>query len=602
MSEMNKLSNHNWNILREIQQYVSPENDITVNDYAVMLTAPWGTGKTYFFKNTIKPFLEGKTTVTKIKDSSDELVNEISLRVIYCSLNGISNRETLVGMLDSLLKFSIYPSETSALGSAMRLANMVCGEEVVESETLKRVFLCVDDLERVPSDFIEEALGCINLYIEHKGIRILFLCAEDKLDNKDTGFGVDAVESNANEPEETEPKNNSAAKYELIKEKYIRQTLRYEPVLREIVENDESRIVLDNANTILDIFTERGCSNVRTWFYIRYYLKRIEAILQEQKYEGMEFFSKIRAEIVCALSVKSIEKRERGNEVPMFSSYTMFHAAYPFLDYFMESGVLDEEQMFRQIENVNSTKIANKKSLGEMYLNEFGKLSMLTKEELGSLLADLKRDLTSSNFAKTVGVYLRVFSEVLALQKMGYSISLSLDDFKTAMSNNEANLQYEKLIEQYQSWRHGNDPYSQRYYRLYHFGEAINDKLNWGGKKEKKEDVYSLLKQAENEKLDRTEELQLSYLIESLDLLFEEEDAKKLFDLLNVFQTGYYPDMVRRCFVVRFKDSYTKEKEMKFIESFSTLLEQQYPDGGTVSEMRDLPLILMRNDLRKLKK
>jgi hypothetical protein len=214
---------------------------------ALLLTGEWGSGKTYFVKNTL------------IKE-----INKEGVSCIYISLNGIKNSNELIRqILASKLKLSqkvIIGS--SIIKSIYELGTIIPGfekfkdikissnKDIINIFNFSKNFLVFDDLERISPDFnIADFLGFINTeFVEHNGYKILFVSNESEI--KDT-------------------------RYHLIKEKIIEHTFIYnadiEIIFAEYVKNISNKIswfYKEYDKEILEFINKYKISNLRTVFSI----------------------------------------------------------------------------------------------------------------------------------------------------------------------------------------------------------------------------------------------------------------------------------------------------------------------------------------------
>ena len=147
--------------------------------YAILINGTWGSGKTYFWKNTLTKHCENA-----------------NLKPVYLSLNGINKIETL----DYQLKIKLIPFlnkfDTNKTVSLKNLLKNI-GSAVIKSKwdidaekMLKDVeidlnlfsnnVVCFDDLERCKIP-LSEVLGYINSYVEHKNLKVTILSNEKEI-------------------------------------------------------------------------------------------------------------------------------------------------------------------------------------------------------------------------------------------------------------------------------------------------------------------------------------------------------------------------------------------------------------------------------------
>lgn len=150
--------------------------------YAILINGTWGSGKTFFWKNTL----------TKHCESA-------KLKPIYLSLNGINKIETLdyqlkIKLIPFLNKLDVKKSASIGTFSKNILSTVIKAKWDIDAEKmLKDVeidlnlfsnnVVCFDDLERCKIP-LSEVLGYVNDYVEHKNLKVIFLSHEKENDNK----------------------------------------------------------------------------------------------------------------------------------------------------------------------------------------------------------------------------------------------------------------------------------------------------------------------------------------------------------------------------------------------------------------------------------
>ncbi len=202
-------------ILESIRSYLK-ENG---TDYALMLTGPWGCGKTYFWNEHILP---------RLIDNNPSHPG-MPRRHAYVSLFGISDFDQVE---DSIL-FQLHPKVVTAAKGANVVAGTisavasVCGRSFPASagdlkkilRTLKRpeqLVVCFDDLERAAMP-VTQLLGCINNFVEHWRAKVIILCNEQEI------LGVESGEI-----------TEAAKDYQREKEKIVGRTLKLNAEQKQI--------------------------------------------------------------------------------------------------------------------------------------------------------------------------------------------------------------------------------------------------------------------------------------------------------------------------------------------------------------------------------
>ncbi len=266
-------------------------------DYAIMLNGEWGSGKTYFWNNKIKPKIESMQ------------LNGKRYTAIYMSLYGISNLEEIskkifietTQLMDKNLKKFMDASGVTSIPeyakTGLDMANFFGVTQNGDRIDYGQFFstddkvLCFDDLERANVDVID-ILGYINNFVEHDHIKTIIICNEKELSTKLKNSNLEMKTFIATYLLDKENKLNiktdkpmverirdtieyvfdKANDYERIKEKLIGETFEYAPEFNYIIngllmryENcpDLIRFLRENTNLIISTFNKSGTRNLR---------------------------------------------------------------------------------------------------------------------------------------------------------------------------------------------------------------------------------------------------------------------------------------------------------------------------------------------------
>jgi len=265
-------------------------------DYAIMINGEWGSGKTYFWNNKIKPKIDGMQ------------LNGKKYSTIYMSLYGISNLEEISKKIfiettqsldknvkkymDATGKYSIPEYAKTGLNMASAFGANPNGEKINYEKFFSTddKVLCFDDLERANVDVID-ILGYINNFVEHDHIKTIIICNEKELSTKLKNSNLEMKTfiatyildregelSNKEKPmveriqDKIEYVFDKANDYERIKEKLIGETFEYRPEFNYIIngilmryENDKEliRFLRENTPYIINTFNKSGTRNLR---------------------------------------------------------------------------------------------------------------------------------------------------------------------------------------------------------------------------------------------------------------------------------------------------------------------------------------------------
>ena len=266
-------------------------------DYAIMINGEWGSGKTYFWNNKIRPKIESMQ------------LNGKRYTAVYMSLYGISNLEDIskkifietTQLMDKNLKKYMDASGVATIPeyakTGLDMANFFGVTQNGDRIDYREFFstddkvLCFDDLERANVDVID-ILGYINNFVEHDHIKTIIICNEKELSTKLKNSNLEMKTFIATYLLDKENKLNiktdkpmverirdtieyvfdKANDYERIKEKLIGETFEYAPEFNYIINGllmryekypDLIRFLRENTGLIISTFHKSGTRNLR---------------------------------------------------------------------------------------------------------------------------------------------------------------------------------------------------------------------------------------------------------------------------------------------------------------------------------------------------
>lgn len=219
----------------ELNQYILHYIKDNHTKSAIMLTAGWGTGKSYYIQKKLIPFLAKKENG--------------AYSCLVVSLYGLKTIEDISKnlYLESRLKFLRKKSEKAAAGElvAKTIVNGIIslwGVDLYKSErTLQKLYQSIDlsqklvifeDIERSKIDIVDILSYTYNL-VEQDNVKVLLVANEDEI-----------LKHHNSEPEET-------SIYLAIKEKTISDTISYKGNLRTAI----SKLIKQFNNITLNQFT-----------------------------------------------------------------------------------------------------------------------------------------------------------------------------------------------------------------------------------------------------------------------------------------------------------------------------------------------------------
>ena len=152
---------------------------------ALMLTGEWGSGKTYYIKNSIFPSIEKDTgfipVIVSLFGETDK--NNIAQKVLFAYFDKKGENVNLsIGTIAKNLK-----NLTEAIPLIKNYVDVNkliigTGDNIFKFLPHEKLLICFDDVERMSKDIdINDFLGIINELVENKGAKIILIVNEEKI-------------------------------------------------------------------------------------------------------------------------------------------------------------------------------------------------------------------------------------------------------------------------------------------------------------------------------------------------------------------------------------------------------------------------------------
>lgn len=392
---------NNKEIIEVLDEYV----DNPKKQYAILIDGNWGCGKTHFIKNEyIKDKDTNKLYISLYGIKSKE---EINKKIYYTIIDSVIKNNKNKQMLEKAKKTgrSLSNIITPVTLSVKEIFNVDLSKikdvdisgVISLFKDIKNYILIFDDLERCDMP-INEVLGYINEYVEHKNVKVILIANENEINNinYDTNYELkvmsclnavlDFGDDNKTSNNHTTGQNGKVTldklknriellfeenkKYKAIKEKLIGFTIKYEPDLSTIYDqlvneykdknNSLYEFLLKHKEIFINIMQVNKCKNIRTVVYI---LDIFEALYNKSKsiINSTRIMDLVyRNTIFCAIGVKygiKIEKLLDGGMCNVSASLyddksynsKSYFTAFDFVNEFIITGKLDESKIAQSV-------------------------------------------------------------------------------------------------------------------------------------------------------------------------------------------------------------------------------------------------------------
>lgn len=237
---------------------------------AIMLSAPWGSGKSYYIYNNLIPYLKKENDIDCIVISLYGLMNidDVSKGIFLESKVPFLNKNSPALCGAKIVAKTIVKGVTSFFGIDLK-TNEKDLKALYESIDLTNKLIILEDVERTSIDIVE-LLGYVNNLVEQDNVKVLLVTNEDELVKKHIS-------------------DNS--KYFNIKEKTVSDTIQFHLPVSNAIDNImnsfsfKNEQELDRRKLIAEvekIMNEEKCHNLRSLIFA---CQKTEDILNQIKYD-----------------------------------------------------------------------------------------------------------------------------------------------------------------------------------------------------------------------------------------------------------------------------------------------------------------------------
>ena len=189
------------------------------NNGALLVTGPWGCGKSYFFENELfdkfknEGFKPIRVSLFGMR-SLDDLINDIASEFAK-NYYDKKSKKAIISYADYFFK-SI--KEIPFISSYIDLKGLLKNARIIYKFIPENAVICLDDLERAIEKFdINDLLGAINDLVENNNYKVIVIANKEYIDKK-----------------QNELVKSGNGKNEIFYEKVIEKTLNFVPNIIEV--------------------------------------------------------------------------------------------------------------------------------------------------------------------------------------------------------------------------------------------------------------------------------------------------------------------------------------------------------------------------------
>lgn len=265
----------------ELNQYIAHYIKEDKTHSAILLTAGWGAGKSFYIKNELVPFLEqeenGKIQCIVVSLYGLTCLSEVSKALFFESRikRPLSGSASTI----SITAKTVLKGALGYLGVSLDMSNDDL-QKLYDSVNLSGKLIILEDIERSQIDIIQ-VLGYVNSLVEQDGVKVLLVANEDEIVQFIPSTGNSSPrpisrcspwDTNAEAIQYTE----SSIAYLAAKEKTISDTIVFSGdvhhAIKTIVKQFDNSLLSglmtdENIFEIQFLLTERQTFNLRSFTY-----------------------------------------------------------------------------------------------------------------------------------------------------------------------------------------------------------------------------------------------------------------------------------------------------------------------------------------------
>ncbi|MBQ6980293.1 MAG: hypothetical protein IJQ07_06580 [Clostridia bacterium] len=252
---------------KELNDYIKNYVIDDKTNRAIMLTAEWGAGKSYYVKNELSPFLIDYNDIDCVVVSLYGLteLSELSKNIYIEARAKFLNAKIEKGNIGKIIAKSIAKNIAGHFGIDLSI-NKKDLQKLYSSINLSNKLLVLEDLERSSIDIVS-IMGFVNNLCEQDGVKVLLVANEkeiikhEDIKHKEETPIDKSIDAIAEKAKKEKPLTEKSKEYLKIKEKTVSDTIPFycqtKQALQKIMESFD--------NKYFNKFLEEKDSNGESW-------------------------------------------------------------------------------------------------------------------------------------------------------------------------------------------------------------------------------------------------------------------------------------------------------------------------------------------------
>lgn len=444
--------------------------------YALLINGAWGSGKTFFVKNTlIKELMSSQNEKIKYVslygcESITDIEEHIVLEINEATKNAIEERLPLHSK-KTKKRISAYSKEAIKLGVGHHFpfyAKLLHTFLQVEGDHYVFVF---DDIERC-SCSIGEILGLISSLVEQENTKVILVANEEEIEKKTKtewkelqyftvlNKEIDWGEENSKQaltPEVLEerrkvlfPDGILDKNYDRIKEKVIGVTVTFltdfkttanDIVKRSMILDRHKNIILSYLNQITQIVDDMQHLNYRTF---QFFLSKVEPLLAiVEKMPIKEVNGKKLQEYVILDCLESSIIHKAGKDYSEGKNNQKnigSHREFPSITTWVYEGYLDEEKLINEIQHFIERRSSVRVNREDVFWELYENWHLYSMNEVKEMVCMLFKNLNNNQYP--TDFYWKILYMMVWLEKVGViqgkceeALAIMKSNIRTNISN-----------------------------------------------------------------------------------------------------------------------------------------------------------------------